>query len=194
MGEHCRVLLQLLKTRVLVKPRPPKKPRVKRAGATGLDGATKKRKRSKVNKPAWMAKGATLDDLIAVLDIQEGSEMVYVNVEAQQAPYNTFSTKVVRQLLRMAKKHPSMCSEWNTVALLHDSDFVSIPMNGRNAPRGAGRSRQRAFDALNAFKSLGCEDVDVASLKDLGYGSSKAREFKAMWDAVNVAEAAAQEL
>jgi hypothetical protein len=178
-------LLELLKNRVLYKPKPlkkQKKPKEPKATDGEAKDATRARKRAKAAKPAWMMKGATLDDLVAVLDIQEGTDMVYVNIETQNAPYNTFGTKVVRQLLRMAKRHPSMCSEWNTVALMHDSRFINIPLNGRNAPRGAGRSKLRAFEALDAFAALGCEDVGVSSLKDLGYGSSKAREFKAAWD------------
>jgi hypothetical protein len=171
-------LLNALQARILTKPKTKKN---RKRTADHLSEPTNK-KQKRAPKPAWLHKNAVLHDLLPILEIQDGSEMVYITVAEQCPPYNQFNTKIVRHILRMAKKHPSICSEWNTVTLQHDSDFVSIPLNGRNASRGAGLSQNRAFSALNAITDLGCADVGVATLKDLGYGSSKAREFKALWD------------
>ena len=181
---NATILAHLINRTACTKPKKPK--RVRTPDADSKPPA--KRSRKKAVPPVWMLKSASIDDLCGVLRIQPDTEMIYIDVPDASTPgYDEYTTTMVRSFIRAARKHPSICSEWGKIALCKDEEYISIPLNGRNASRGDGMSKARAFEALDAFKKLGCKNVQVSALKDLGFGSTKAREFKQEWDTLQVA-------
>jgi hypothetical protein len=185
-------MLSFFKHRVLVKPTPAKRKRKRTPEATGSgeddeDGTQTNKKKGKKTKkappapkPAWMKEGAQIDDLIPILRLSE-EDVVYVEISDAPAPYNEYSSKVVKQLLRLAKRLPSICTEFNVLSLKYYGKTYEIPLNGRSAPRGDGaKTQRRAMDAMNALAAIGCIPK-MALLKDIGYGSNKAKEYLTMW-------------
>ena len=182
-GEHNAVLLELIRRRVVTRPKKIKK--AKKAQPLGGGGPKKRRRKAKTPAPEWLSKDATLDDLVAVLEMDQKTDEIYVDVSNADAPYDTLTLPMVRHFIRKARTYPSMCSEWNTVALMHDDERVSIPMNGRSASRCNGAAGDRAYAAMDALADkLGFGDqITTNVLKDCGYGSKKAAQFRTQWRA-----------
>lgn len=179
--EHDATLLEIISRRVLARPKKAKK--VKKRQDNLSDGGPKKRRRkTKHPIPMWLSKDATLDDLVAVLQMDQESDEIYVDVTGADAPYDTLTLPMVRHFIRKAREYPSMCSEWNTVAIKKGEERLSILMNGRNASRTDGAAALRAYAAMDVFTDkFGFTGITTNVLKDLGFGSKKAAHFRSAW-------------
>jgi len=171
--------LKFLLNRVLVKPKLPKNKRVQRASRSGV-------KRAKP-KPTWLYKEADLEEMLSVIFTDEETDQVYIDISAEAAPYNVYTTKIIRHFARKAKKYPSMCLEWNCIVFKHqDKDgndqMIPIPLGGRTARRSTQAALTRTHLAFDGLRKLGIvSQPTVSMLKDFGYGSTKATVLKDSW-------------
>lgn len=179
--QHDTVLLELIRRRTVVRPKPVKKTK-KSQGLTG-GGPKKRRRKAKTPAPVWMSKDATLDDLVAVLDMDQETDEIYIDVKNADPPYDTLTLPMLRHFIRKARQYPSICSKWNTVSVKQGDERLSIPMNGRNATRTNGAACTRAYAAMDVFADkLGfTSGITTNVLKDLGYGSKSASTYRAQW-------------
>jgi hypothetical protein len=178
-GEIDAVLLEIIQRRVLSRPKRTKKPKKME---DPCNSPKKRRRRTKPPLPAWLAKGATLDDMVSVLEMDQKSDEIYIDVSSCASPHDTLTLPMVRHFIRKARAYPSMCSEWNTVSIKHNGERLAIPMNGRNATRTDGAAATRAYAAMDVFANkMDFKPITTNVLKDLGYGSKKAAQFRTQW-------------
>jgi len=178
------VLLELLQTRVLVKP---KIKRVRPPRSTSTKTRVQSQKVTAIPLPSWMSKKADLSDLVTILRHNHSTNSVYIDITDEAAPYNEYTLSIVRHLIRKARQYPSICSEWNVVTFSFPRKIIySIPLNGRNADRGKS-GQLRAFTAIACFSMMFPEQSDKITtnvLKDCGYGTAKASLFIKTWHEV----------
>jgi len=187
-SDHVRIIMEALES--IPEPTRPKRKR-KRRLPTSTSPPKEKKPRTggtKKSKPPWMQSLASLIDLVPIIALskkqnedEEGTS-IYFDVQGEDAPYNTYTPKVIRHLAKKVREYPQLSLKWNTLGCKYGESIIEIPLNGRHASRNAGDSLARGHLAFQAFKQLGCESKPSNSfMKDLGYGAGRAAELISLW-------------
>ena len=181
-------LFSKLAERVVAKPKPKRKRKASKVVRNDVEAKNKRVRVSKCKEGEcrnWWHKEAKFEDFENILSISvnENGDVVPVFDATTTSANAHWHIGIVRHLCRKAREIPQLQARWQEADFLIRSDdgkeeTVTIPLNCRNSSRGEGDAKERATQAIETFKKMGIIDkCNTATFKDLGYSSSKSREW-----------------